>query len=393
MKRILNMLLLVVTVMAVTACDSDDNNRQNELCSPGKLYLPRDQYPLDITAGQPVVFEWENSKTNNACYQVLFDKEEGDFSKPAYVITSTANGFMPSLEVSSATMSTIVALCGGLPGQTVTVKWTVRTLKGLDQVTGVQEGGSRTILVTMPNTVDPLPATLALQGTATENQAAIRLNAALPVSATTGKHIADRKQGAMECFTQFSEGTFTVKDDLDRYFTLEENGTLRCTYAEESSNAAPAAGIYWVYLDFNTMTWSMKEIEKVVFWNRPWFGAESKQPMTYKGNGVWEIVDFAWNVGTTSQKDTRYHFKVYYTDQSIERWAYWNDDFRPEENPEANPKCFNVYRFVNALKDDWVHSWKTTNDSEGINQLATFRVHMNNADKADYFHERSFKDK
>ncbi len=393
MKRILNMLLLVVTVMAVTACDSDDDNRQNELVSPGKLYLPRNQYPLDITTGQSVTFEWENSKTNNACYQVLFDKEDGDFSKPAYIITSTANGFMPSLEVSSATMSTIVTLCGGLPGQTVTVKWTVRTLKGLDQVTGVQDGGSRTIVVTMPNTVNPLPVTLAFQGTATENQAAVKLNAALPVSSTSGKYIGDRTQGAMECFTEFTEGTFTVKDDQDRYFAFEDNGTMRCTYTEAAANTAPAAGIYWVYLNFNTMTWSMKQIEKVVLWNRPYFGAESQQPMTYKGNGVWEIVDFAWNVGTASQKDTRYHFKVYYTDQSIERWAYMIDDFRPEDKPESNPKCFNVYRFVNKLKDDWVHSWKTTNDSEGIGQLATFRIHMNNVDKADYYHERSFRDK
>lgn len=82
MKRILNMLLLVVTVMAVTACDSDDNNRQNELCSPGKLYLPRDQYPLDITAGQPVVFEWETPRQTTPVIRFFSTKKRVTFPNP-----------------------------------------------------------------------------------------------------------------------------------------------------------------------------------------------------------------------------------------------------------------------------------------------------------------------
>lgn len=387
------MLLFVVTLTAVTACDSNDKDRQDELNTPGRLFLPRDQYPLNITTGQSVVFEWENSPTNNVCYQVVFDKEEGDFSAPAYVVTSQANGFMPTLEVTSATLSTIASLCGGLPGQTVGIKWTVRTIRGLEQVTGVQDGGSRTLRITLPNTVNPLPFTIALQGTATENQSAVKLNGALPVAATLGKHIAERKTGAMECFTRFSAGTFTVKDDLKRYYALEEDGTLRCTYADPTDNTAPAEGIYWVYLDFTTMSWSMKQIEKVEFWNHPWFGTASLQGMTYTGNGVCELVDFAWVISDNGQRtDTRYYFVVTYADQSIERWSYWDDDCRNNNNPEADAKFYNIYRFEN-LKDSWAHSWKSKNDNEGLNQLATFRIHMNNTDKADYYHERSFRDK
>lgn len=394
MKRIINMLLFVVTLTAVTACDSDDKDRQGELSTPGRLFLPRNQYPLNIAAGQSVVFEWENSPTNNVCYQVVFDKEEGDFSDPAYVITSQANGFMPSLEVPSATLSTIVSLCGGLPGKTTNVKWTVRTIRGLERVTGVEDGGSRILCITLPNTVDPLPATIALQGTATEDQKAVKLNGALPVATTLGKHIAERKKGAMECFTRFTAGTFTVLDDLGRYYALEEDGTLMCTYTEETVNTAPSEGIYWVYLDFTTMTWSMKEIEEVVLWAHPWFGEEDTAPMTYEGNGVWSIEDYAWNVGTPDKKDTRYHFNVIYADKSIERWSFWDDDCRESsnQNPEADPKFYNVYRFED-LKDSWAHSWKTKNDSEGVGMLATFRVYMNNEKAADYIHERAFRDK
>lgn len=390
MKRLLNIFIAVAAIFTVVSCDTEDKSRKDALLSPGRLYLPRDQYPLDITTGQSVVFEWENSVTDNVSYQVLFDREDGDFSHPEYVITSDANGFYPSLEVSSATMSTIATLCGGLPGQTVPVKWTVRTFRGLENVTGVQEGEGRVVLVTKPNTVDPLPASMSLSGNATENQSAVKMTAALPVATEKGRHIADREKGAMECFTRFSAGEFTVKDDLDRYYILEDGGTLRCTYTEQTLNAAPGEGIWWVYFNFNTMSWSMKEISEVVLWTHPWFAGEDTAPMTYEGNGVWALTDYAWQVGTPSQKDTRYHFNVEYADGSVERWAFWDDDCRNNATPEADPKFFNVYRFVN-LSDAWAHSWKSKNDSEGVGMLATFRVYMNNDKSADFIHERSFR--
>lgn len=392
MKRILYLLSVAVLALSATACDSDEKDNGADLSAP-QLYFPKDQYTIDLTTGLSLIFEWENAISGNVCYQVLFDREEGDFSDPAYVITSEANGFKPSLEVETSVLSTIASLCGGMPGQTIYVKWTVRTIQGTAQA--VDGNNTRTLIISLPNTVDPLPATLAFQGSATENQAAVKFNAALPVGTTKGQHIADRESGAMECFTQFSTGTFTVKDNLERYYALEEGGTIRCTYEEMTDNTAPAEGIYWVYINFNTMKWTMKRIETVEFWNHPWFGAASLEEMTYTGNGVWELVDFAWVVSDDgSRTDTRYYFIATYEDESVERWSFWDDDCRNNATPEADPKFYNIYRFNhNSLNDEWAHSWKSKNDNEGLNQLATFRIHMNNTDKADYYHERSFRDK
>lgn len=390
MKRILYLLMTAVLAFAATACDSEDSDNRSEISAP-KFYFPRDQYAIDLSTGLSVIFEWESSSAGSVVYQVLFDSEEGDFSNPAYVATSDSNGFEPSLELETSTLSTIVSLCGGLPGQTTPVKWTVRTIQGLNQVVDTQN--ARTILITRPNTVDPLPTTLSLQGSASENQGEIKFNAALPIGTTLGQHIADREQGAMECFTKLTAGNFTVKDNLDRYYALEEGGTIRCTYTEVSENTAPAEGIYWIYINFNTMKWTMTRIEKVEFWNHPWFGAASLQEMTYTGNGVWELVDFAWVISDDGQRtDTRYYFIVTYEDESTERWSFWDDDCRNNATPEADAKFYNIYRF-SGLTDEWAHSWKSKNDNEGINQLATFRIHMNNTDKADYYHERSFRDK
>lgn len=392
MKRILYLFLTAVLAATAAACDSDEkDNGAAELSAP-QLYFPKDQYAIDITTGLSVIFEWESSSAGSVVYQVLFDSEEGDFSNPAYVATSDSNGFEPSLEIETGTLSTIATLCGGLPGQTLNIKWTVRSIQGTEQAADGQN--ARTLIVSLPNTVSPLPVTLTIGGTASEGETAGKFNAALPVGTTKGKHIADRQSGAMECFTKLSaEGTFTVKDNFERYYALEEGGTLRCTYTEATENSAPAEGIYWIYINFNTMEWSMKRIEKVEFWNHPWFGSASQVEMTYAGNGVWEIVDFAWVVTNGGSNDTRYYFIATYEDESVERWSFWDDDCRNNATPEADPKFYNIYRFTHGTLGEWDHTWKTKEDKEGIDQLATFRVHMNNTDNTDYYHERSFRDK
>ena len=388
MKRIFNMFLCAVAVFFAAACTDDSGKSSGELVRPDKLYFPRDNYPVDITTGLSVKFEWANSVTDNVCYQVLFDRADGDFSSPAYVATSDANGFFPSLEIASTALSNIAALCGGMPGQVAEVKWTVRTFRGIESVTGVKEGGSRTLLIERPNTVDPLPAALSMQGSATEGQSVVKFNAALPLGKYQAR-VEDREGGAMECFTEISGGTFTLSDDLGRYYFLQDGGVVNCTYDEQASNTI-APGVYWIYVNFNTMSWKAKEISKVDFWTHPWFAGEDTAAMTYAGGGVWELVDYAWQVGNSSQHDTRYHFNVYYADGSSERWGFWDDDCRNNASPETDPKFYNVYRYE-AMSDDWGHSWKSKNDSEGVGQKATMRVYINNEHAADYIHERSFK--
>ena len=393
MKRILYLLLTAVLAVTAVSCDSDEKGNGAELSAP-QLYFPKDQYAIDITTGLSVIFEWENATTGNVVYQVLFDSDEGDFSDPVYVATSDANGFEPSLEIETGTLSTIATLCGGLPGQTLDIKWTVRSIQGTEQAADGQN--ARTLIVSLPNTVSPLPVTLAIGGTASEGETAGKFNAALPVGTTIGKHIADRESGAMECFTKLTTGgTFTVKDNFDRYYALEEGGIIRCTYEEATENSVETDGVYWIYINFNTMKWSMKRIETVEFWNHPHFGAAYQEEMDYVGNGVWEIVDYAWVVTNGSATDTRYYFLATYDDGSVERWSFWDDDCRNNATPEADPKFYNIYRFTHSsLTDEWAHTWKTReNINEGADKLATFRVHMNNTDKADYYHERSFKDK
>ena len=72
-------------------------------------------------------------------------------------------------------------------------------------------------------------------------------------------------------------------------------------------------GIYWLYVNFSNMTYKFKEISKVeLFISSP----GNKAELTYEGNGVWGIMDYAWNVKEGGNTDSRHKFICTYADGS-----------------------------------------------------------------------------
>ena len=205
-----------------------------------------------------------------------------------------------------------------------------------------------------------------------------------------------REASIFECFTQLSSGDFSITDDKGRYYKLDASNMTFAIAENPVTNTVSKAGIYWVALDFNAMTYKMREIEKVELWNKPWFGHDvpDTAEMTYQGQGEWSISDYAWVVShEDGRKDTRYYFICTYVDGFKERWAYYSDDCRGDQNsnPGKYPNFYNIYRFDHSKLGEWDDSWKTQNDSEGVGKKATFHIYMNNTYAADYKHTRSFK--
>lgn len=393
MKKFIYILFASMLCWFMASCEETET--YGDLVPSDELYFPRDKYTVDLSTGKDIILEWKSSGEGFVVYEVVFDTETGDFSNPLYVILSANNGASPNVTVSSSTLNSIALKAGCLPGSTVILKWTVRVWKGAESALYDE---SRNISVTRANTVSPLPIEVSVSGTATENDETIELVAATPVSDTKGNpnyvSQVQREIGGFECFTRLESGNLTITDDQGRYFILEETGSIR--QAEEGAvTENTAAGIYYFYLDFNTMKWEMKEIEKVEIWNHPWFGSAYYESMAYEGNGVWAVVDYAWNVGSETQFDSRYYFVCTYTDGSVERWGHFEDDCRQSENADNVEGFYNIYRFNHStLGDEWADSWKVhESQREGYNQLATFRVYMNNDETSDYYHTRSFRDK
>ncbi|MBO8483707.1 MAG: SusE domain-containing protein [Bacteroidetes bacterium] len=385
MKKILYMISAALVLCGLASCQQEET--YSDLVPSDTLYLPRDNYSIDLSTGKEVILEWKSSGEGYVVYEVLFDTETGDFSNPLYVLLSANNGASPNITVTSSVMNTIAQRSGCLPGSAVNVKWTVRVWKGSESAL---YDAVRTISVTRANTVEPLPVEVSISGTATENDAAVNLVAATPVSDTKGSPTyasqVQREIGGFECFTRLDAGNFTVTDDQGRSFILEETGSIR--QAEDGTvSENTTSGIYYLYLDFNTMRWSKKEIDKVEFERRAGYGAIGV--MDYKGNGVWTLVDFDWG----SESDSRYAFICYYKDGTSEKWGHFEDDCRQSKDPDSVQGYMNVYRFNNATVGEWEDTWKTKGDTEGIGKLGTFTVYMNNENSADYYHEHSFRDK
>lgn len=394
MKKIIMLLAVGAMALGFSACSDDDKN--TDITPANLLYLPRNNYPIDITTGQTVKFEWQASKAGGnayVIYELLFDKEDGDFSNPLYVISSSNKGYSPEADVSSATLNTLAVRAGCAPGATVALKWTIRVWKGLTSTIYSGDNGVRTLLVTRPNTIDPLPGKVSIEGSVTENQSSLELIPASILHTEKGTYKDERENGAFECFTKLTAGEFNIVDDLGRYFYLEGKNTLRISESETEATATtvPNTGIYWVYLNFNTMTFKMKEITKVEFLlSNP----GNKADLTYEGNGVWSIEDYEWNVKIGGNGDTRHKFICNFADGSVEYWGHFEDDSRgaKESDENKNPLFYNIFR--HSFDNKWENTWKTNEDAkEGFNKLVTFRLHMNNTDARLFLLERSFADK
>lgn len=389
MKKIFRLLTLGALSLCSFACGSDDTDASIQLAD--KFYLPRDGYAAEVAKGLPLKFEWAYSKSADKgyiTYEILFDRLEGDFSSPLFVASSDNNGANASATLAASTLNTVATLAGADYGQTAEVKWTVRAWKGSSSE--IYPSWRALSIVRMQAT----PFEVRISGSAVEG-GEMMLGEALPVATQKGNYVGDTELGAFEAFLHLSEGELQIYDDLDYWWTLGENNAM--TVADQTaSTTIDEEGVYWLYLKFTTRTWSLKRIDKVEAWTNPWWGGQGgTQPLTYAGNGVWTLDEWAWDIADASRIDSRYHFIATYADGTQERWGYWDDDCRNSSNPEGDAKFYNVYRFSHgSMNDDWAHSWKTReNLREGASMLVSFRLSMNRTDdkNGNYVHTRDFK--
>ena len=357
-----------------------------------QLYLPRNNATIMLETGNTTHFEWAVSKASKngyITYELLFDKVDGDFSQPLYVLTSDNNGYEPSAKVASSTLNTVATLAGADLGETATVKWTVRAWCGLNSEIYGSEAGVRTVSLTRINSVDPMPSEIKISGGITEEQKELTLFAASVIHTAKGKYTDQREAGAYEIFTKLTAGELVITDDLNRHFRLAEKNRLELVKDNEATTAVTVEhdGIYWLYVNFSNMTYKFKEISKVeLFISNP----GNKAELTYEGNGVWGIMDYAWNVKEGGNTDSRHKFICTYADGSSEFWGHFEDDCHDSEKSEAekNPLFYNIFR--HTFNNQWDNTWKVNEkEREGYGKKVSFWVHMNNTDDDLFLLERS----
>lgn len=299
----------------VSGCSDEGNEINYNIQTGNKLYLPAEGKSVDLSQGSDVRFEWSPSIAEDngfVSYELLFDRENGDFSQPLAAMTSQLTGSQTYLSVSAKDLNTVARTAGLGTRETGNLRWTVRASKGIN---GSVYTESRLLCVTTMNSMSPLPQRITLQGEATEdpqNGIAMAVSAGIDNVAAT--------EGTFECFTKIKSGAdFTVVDDLGRYYELNEDGTL--SYSETPvNNRMSAEAIYWIKIDFGVMTWESNTISKIEYYAAAWADNQmstARVTMDYQGKGVWLLADYENTISDNSANDSRHRFNATLGDGSM----------------------------------------------------------------------------
>ena len=360
MKNIYSKLLIVICAIFLVSCDKDETMSHTNVSAVNALYAPADNKFYDLVAQSSAVFEWESAKAEDngaVLYDVVFDREDGDFSQPVYVIPSDGNGFQPTLNLSFTELNKIAGMAGIGSGETGKLKWTVYSSKGLN----IQKSAvSRLIEVQRPVGFSA-PDQLFITGTASE----------------TGDVVADaqafKKTGAntFEIYTKLKAGSYkfiTRKSSNPEVFYISD-GKLKqdgeTAYTGDSK-------VYKIEIEFSTAGTVMKEITKIELWFPPM--GQYLFEYTYSGKGVWKAdnkhIEFkqeGWG------RDERYKFKFTVLKGTASSEEWFGSTNRDNNRPDANSPA-SYWHMVPVTDNYWDNCFKFASevDNKNVNAEINF---------------------
>lgn len=296
-------------------------------------------------------------------YEVLFDREEGDFSKPVYTLLSNNSGTQNEVTVDQKTLNKIASAAGVQSMSSGTLKWTVAANKG---ISSRRADEANALILERPMGFAEFPTALSLVGDATESAD----------DASNPERFRLVEEGVYELYTSLKPGTYQFKgafNDGERSFFLDGNGTL----AEgEGATTADAAELVRLTIDFNTAQSSIDRITHIhVF--MPAYNA-SIGTLAYSGRGTWigeqikiDFFPFDWG------NDERYKFELG-TDKGVEYLGSTNvNNSSPVEVPASYFFLFPV------TSSPWDNTYKFHPEMNG--KVTTITVRL--GDVPSYTHE------
>ncbi len=332
--------------MAFLGCDKNEDFKEVTVTEVNTLYSPDDARNIVLqSATSSLYFEWEKAVAQDnglVYYDVLFDKQDGDFSNPIFVVTADNNGISTGASITHKVLNKIGGLAG-IPSSTEGVlKWTVVSSRGLTKVMSKQ---SRKINITRLSGIDA-PSALYLTGEGTEGGAEL-------ANALTVKPLSGGTE--FEIYTKILAGKkysfVDSKSKVSRTFSVDAAGT---TFKENENGATVAKdGIYKINLDFNTTAISIKEITKLDFFMCT---PQQRATLAYQGKGVWRVNDVVPDF-TTNWGDDRYFFWLTMggTEQKL---ASINKDNQP---PSTTTGAYFSLQLNSSDKNQWDYSFKFPN--------------------------------
>ena len=312
---------------------------------PSELDAP-EVVDLDVTSSERVVFFWSGGQAADGgliLYEVLFDKEGGDFSAPLATFQSD-RGSQTRLTLNHSQLNAIAREGGLARNQTGKFIWTVKASRG-----GVVKpcGIVKEITLTRGNDIDVLPTALAPAGTA---------------FAETGRTFIQQSSGVFTMITSLQAGTMSFSSGPDNYY-LDNRGNLIVGEGAQDFTDVPASGIARVTVDFNTLKVTVDELPATV--QAQWAATNvAFVILSYKGDGVYSGKGNATFLGPgrpgtpswCSWSESRYSFIAEVNGSNVRWGSRWpNPDGADSADYPATPADYYIYQ---VAKTDWCNLWK-----------------------------------
>lgn len=375
MKKILNYIIGMLCLLIICSCKKDKLDNVSTTISAPLITAPANGTAISLNPASNAVvsFEWNAAQTANhtlSFYKVVFDKENGDFSKPVYTGTPAKVGSENKLSLSHKEMNKIASAAGIAELATGKVKWRVEAANGV--VSSVS--GSGTLQLTRPSGFAENPLTLLITGTATEGGS--DLTKALPF-----KRLSD---GVFEIYTALDNGNYKLVDKITGtpLSLVIEAGTVK----EGTLVTSPATTkkVYRINIDFNKSAATFTEIQTVGLWFSGYNAITSV--LSYDAAGVWKASDVAITWKTESWgKDERYKFRVTEKDAAgtvvVKNWGSANKD--NSRATSSSPASYFVLKEVDNSQYDYTYKFAAESQKTDIE----FRLGAT----ADYTHKVTFK--
>jgi hypothetical protein len=344
MKKIIRLAgVMLLAVIAVSSCKKENHPLNLNFTPVGSLATPNDNadVKLDPTSSATILFKWDAASTDDGgviLYEVAFDKEGGDFSKPVYKVVSDGGGVKTEVTITHKDLNKIASSAGIASLSTGKLKWTVIASKG---TSAKPASASRTLQMARPAGFAESPVDLYITGSATEG--GTDLSKAVKLKKT--------EDGIFEVYTLLKEGDYYLTDkNVDggkKYYI--ENGIIK-----EGATPVTVTGTaktYRLNFDFTSATTKSVEVQSIGLYMSA-YGAEIGT-LNYIGNGVFEapkvaveFYQFSWG------RDERYKF-IIHTAAGLE---YIGSTSANNDQPAGKPASY--FYLVPVSNSQWDNTYK-----------------------------------
>ena len=372
MKKFLNFFAAALALVGCTKYELNTN-----FSMPDELVSPSGEIALDVTSSKTVTLSWNGGGAEDGglvLYNVLFDKEGGDFSNPIETMQSDL-GARSELTLSHAQINTLARKAGVKPMSKGRLIWTVQGAKGGVMKTSDLVGSLR---FERGEGIDNIPSSLYIQGSAAKEAG----QQFAGYDYMDGDKVKSQ-EGKFVIYTELGEGSLFFSSEKDgsgfRQY-IDESGKLREGEGVLQIEAAPATGLARITVDFNTLSYKIDEIGKNVLF--AWGATKTSiATLEYQGNGIFVgdgDVDF-YGPGTNMEDnpdwcswvEERYYFLAEVNGEEM----CWGSGFGSGAwTPDGTDEFW--YVFENRY-EQWNNLWKMDHSLDDMHVTFTLNTNHN----------------